>query len=57
MPVFCPKSVVDKSSPCDRRRRSRATEAPAGPLLTVPLLVRCVGQSSGDELIRPELPA
>lgn len=28
-----------------------------GPALTVPLLARCVGQSSGDELISPELPA
>lgn len=27
------------------------------PILTVPLLTRCVGQSSGDELISPELPA
>lgn len=27
------------------------------PVLTVPLLARWVGQSSGDELMSPELPA
>lgn len=30
---------------------------PLGPVLTVPLRALWVGQSSGDELISPELPA
>lgn len=49
----CPQLVSGQSAPGE----GIMEPDPKDPTLTVPLLARCVGQSSGDELISPELPA
>lgn len=54
---FSPRSGIGAPSTGGATHGLSSGPRHPGPVLTVPLLARGVGPSSGDALIRPELPA